>query len=685
MITQNSTRIKKLFKKPTLTSFLDFFINIKNCIIKYLLNFSKFKNNILLEHSFYSNHFFNKIFPEKDYYINNFRDFFYSNNPFCFADENERKSLLKKLENEFSEYKKKVISKADSILKNKISVLRKEYQFTTNINWFYSFFGNYNWPIKRTNEIKWIINTKNDIDLKFSLRLNYHQDFITLGLVYCLTNDEKYALKYIDLITDWIKKNPPNIGINWIDLLEISHRIISWIIALTFFKNSKSITKDHFKLIAKSLYLQVFYIKLNSNKNSYNHAIGENYTIFLFSKIFKSFRSINKWYKNSSKILIKQITRQIQEDGVHIEQSTNYHRLVLEIFALLLITEPDIIPSKELKLIESMFEFLKYIIKPNGDFPQVGDSDDAHFIPIIFFTNEKNIPQDLLNLGAVLFNRPEFKLKYNDDKIPLILLLLGNDKLKMYEDMEYVSTKYNIKYFAKSGYVVGKSDWTAKANYLFFDMGQFCSGSSGHDHSDISNIIYSFRGKPILIDSGTYMYNIPLSRRILFQSSKAHNIISIDNKNQALISGSWGWEYQPKIKRKFFKEETYLKAIIEHNGYKNFITRRQLIASNNLDEIKIIDLIISTNNYKGKSMISSFFHFPEETSLEISRNIVKINTNLILEKKIDKNIFKIIKGTFPYSPYYGVKKSSQIIEFRINQDFSKCKMFRLIYYLYPKK
>jgi len=89
-------------------------------------------------------------------------------------------------------------------------------------------------------------------------------------------------------------------------------------------------------------------------------------------------------------------------------------RFIINLAFILLVTEPEIIPPKALKLLERIFEFLEYIIKPNGTLPLVVDSDEAHFIPLIFFNDENNINQDLLNLCAVLFNRSDFKLKYKN-------------------------------------------------------------------------------------------------------------------------------------------------------------------------------------------------------------------------------------------------------------------------------
>jgi len=83
--------------------------------------------------------------------------------------------------------------------------------------------------------------------------------------------------------------------------------------------------------------------------------------------------------------------------------------------------------------------------------------------------------------------------------------------------------------------------------------------------------------------------------------------------------------------------------------------------------------------------LKSNFQFLKEISLEISGNIISINSYLILEIKNGKNRFKIMKKTFPYSTYYGVKKKSHLIEVKINHNFSDGKNLQLFYYIYPKE
>ena len=675
LITSINKVVRNPFKFLTLKEFLKYLRFITAFIFKYKRN----KKKLILENAFFYEDYLYKILPEKNYYLKEFKKIFYSNNPFIFAKKDERVVILETINKEFLDFKNKVIAQASAVLKNEYNIMRKEYKFSIKVDWFYSLFRNFIWPLKRSSEINWFVNNKEDIDIKFALRLNYHQEFITLGLAYYLTNEEKYTNKFLNLILDWIKKNPPNWGINWIDSLEISHRIVCWIFALSFFIKSDLIRTNQIKMIARSLFLQVYFVNVNFNKHRYNHTIGESFAIFLFSKIFQSVKLINTFYKKYKKILLDQIKRQTQTDGVNIEQTSNYHRLVLEIFSLLYIIDKEAIFSSNLRLIEKMFEFWQYLIKPDCSIPLIGDSDDSHFIPLILFSSEEKANIELLNLGAILFNRSDFKIKERLGKV-LILLLLGTQKYKEYQKMIFTPSKEKIKYFEKSGYFIGKSNWTDKANYLFFDMGHFGPYTSNHDHSDISNIIFSFKGKPILIDSGTYMYNIKDIKRNIFRSSKAHNILSINGKNQATILKKWNWENIPEIKRKVVKYDRFFKIFIEHNGYEGFLSRRQLkVNQNNLSILEIVETITPVKLINEEINISIYFHFPLELKIDLFDNYAIIDSNLKLELLSNNLSIDISKNNYPYSPYYGIKNNSQLIEFKTKKIFSRFNPLKIKY------
>lgn len=674
----------KFSKLTNLSHFLYKFYIIISKPLSFLSKILKAKKNKILENSNLSESYFRKIYPEFDEYINDFRTIFNSNTLFSFTLDKEQNLIKELINKEFKDFKESLIIKANDILKNKFLILGKKVNFNKSIDWFYSFYENFDWPLIQINQLKKIINKK-EKDAKYTLRLNYHEELVILGLAYYLTNNEIYALKFEKLILDWIEKNPPNLGINWIDLLEISHRVVNWIFSLLLFGKSLSLNNNSLKKIAKSLYHQVYYIKLHSNPYSYNHTIGEYFAIFLFSKIFNKFNSINNWYSQSLTVLNKQIKKQIQEDGVHIEQSTHYHRLVLEIFILLLIIEPKIRSSNNLKLIKKMLIFLKYVIKPDGTIPQIGDSDNSHFLPEILLNGKKWLNYTILNLGAAFFEDSEFKIVENNSESFIIVLLLGSSKFLKFKMLKKANLQEKIKYFDQSGYLICKNELSKTANYLFFDMGNFGPYPSSHDHSDISNLIYSFNGNPILIDSGTYKYNESQKSRNLFRSGKAHNIIVVNNYNQAKIIDKWTWINIPNIKRKISYHKDIIKASICHKGYKNFVSEREIETTKDFCDLKIIDKIYPIKTPRLNWKVTSYLHFPPNVKLEILNNNIMINSTIFLSVKCENSILKLIKTSFLTSPYYGILKKSLLIEFVIINNFNNIEPIKIIYHFHKSE
>ena len=92
------------------------------------------------------------------------------------------------------------------------------------------------------------------------------------------------------------------------------------------------------------------------------------------------------------------------------ERSTNYNRLVLE----LILVPVLLLKRKGMRFhddiwyrLEKMFEFIMYSLKPDGKSPIIGDQDNGRLLP--FGTEELNDFRYLMSLGALLFNRSDFK------------------------------------------------------------------------------------------------------------------------------------------------------------------------------------------------------------------------------------------------------------------------------------
>ena len=642
------------------------------------------KNKLYLRNSSKSNDIFKKKIGQ-DLDIDELRSVFFNKEIFGYSNSREKSKIIEELNHNHLSSINKCIKLANQIISKEFIIFEKKHKFKDKIDWHYSFFGDFRWKLEKSDKID--INPRyksHFIDVKYVWELNRHQFLPYLGFAYFITKDERYAIEFKKLILDWIEKNPPLYGINWFSGLEISLRLISWIFTLYFFRDSKEINNDHFfSKIFKILFQHAYYLRYFYTKRALNHAVGELFGVYLFSKIFEEIKLIKKWEKKFFKKLKKQIILQVRPDGIDVEQSVNYHKFVLEFFSLFAFLNPNLIYESEGILIEKMFDYLLHCVKPDSHFPLIGDVDDGK---VLFLTNFKeNKFFDLLNMGSILFRKNE--LKFITKKIsPLSILLFGEKGIKTFNELDSIEPNKKFEYFDKSGYFIIRNNWTEYASYLFVDFGRFGPLGAAHSHSDITNIIFSYNGKNIFIDSGNYSYNRSWKERKYFRSSKAHNILSINNKNQAQSIGWFSWEKKPKIKRKVNLKNSEVELSCIHNGYKGFLVKRQIITNKNLDELIIKDTVFQSNSKFDEDPynIDLYFHFNKDINLKVEKSSVQIDNELLLTVKSNQQFSMNIQKSF-YSPAYGQKYENNVLVIHLRHSFKKKDKIQIISKINPIK
>ena len=636
------------------------------------------KKREIIRNSYLFDRIFKKVFGS----LRNaeIRESFFNNQLFAYSNKNEKEKIIEYLNYYCIEEIKNYLNFANKIINKEFNIFEKTYKFKEEVDWHYSFFNNFSWPLQKSEKID-IRPKSQEVDVKYVWEFNRHQFLMYLGFAYYYTEDEKYTKEFKDLILDWIKKNPTLYGINWYSGLEISIRLISWIFTLYFFRNSKEINNDiFFKEAFKSMFQHVYYLKYFYAPRSLNHTIGELFGLYLFSKTFINLKPIKKWERRYSKKFKRQIILQTRPDGTNIEQSVNYHRFVLEFFSLFYILNPKSLKRKERDLIEKMFDYLLYIIKPNGTFPLIGDFDDGKVL--LLTTNKENSFIDLINLGSIMFLREDLNF-LSKRLFPSSILLFGSKGYEIYNNLDKIEPNNILKYFKNSGYIVIRNNWSKDSNYLFVDFGEFGAQFSGHSHSSITNFIYSYKGKNIINDSGTYSYNKSWTERNLFRSSKAHNVLVINNKNQAKIKSWFSWEDKPKLKR-IININDVVELTCRHNGYKGFFVERKIITNKFLSQLILKDKIIPLNNLdKDRSYnINIYLHFDKNVELQYENNKIKINDELTI-KIFSNNSFKTNLEKFYYSPNYGFKEECWILNIHLIKKFNNNKLIELITEISP--
>jgi hypothetical protein len=127
----------------------------------------------------------------------------------------DRKVILNYLKNNRQEYVGTMIARSNLISQGKLEVLGNEFSYTCIPDWHYDPNIKHRWPVlyrKQMDDYIWSSGLSPDFILL--LELNRHQYLHTLGITYLLTGNNKYVETFVSHISNWIKKNPFNFGLN---------------------------------------------------------------------------------------------------------------------------------------------------------------------------------------------------------------------------------------------------------------------------------------------------------------------------------------------------------------------------------------------------------------------------------------------------------------------------------------
>lgn len=410
-------------------------------------------------------------------------------------------------------------------------------------------------------------------DKKIVWELNRHQYFTVLGRAYWLTSDEKYAETFAEHLRAWIDKNPPKMGVNWMSSLEIAYRSISWIWAYHFFRDSPAFEPGLFLKLLKGLYLNARHLQkhLSTYSSPNTHLTGEALGLYFIGGFLREIDEASRWTETGYDILIDALEYQIREDGGYVEQATQYHRYTADIYLSLYIHRRNeglpVADPHERKL-RKMLEFLAHITQPNGETPLIGDDDGGrlHFLDGRPFADFRST----LAVGAAVLDDGRLKFIAGDAS-PEVLWLLGPTGLAHFESMERTSPDEGPKAFERTGWYVVRDGWNAESNFALIDCGPHGFRNGGHAHADALGFVMSVNGRPVFIDSGTYVYTGDANTRDHFRSTSAHNCLTVDGESSSIADGPFSWKSTTASKVLEWSTgegRTLLRGT--HDGYRRF-------------------------------------------------------------------------------------------------------------------
>lgn len=541
-------------------------------------------------------------------------------------------------------------------------------------------------PVPMGDNINWSLEPVGDREWTWSL--NRHYSWISLGLAYLATDDEKYARCFSELLADWVRKNPVlaksgGSGVPSWRTIEAGIRMNAhWLRAYQLFLQSDSFTTEARILFYKSLIEHARF--LMANPSGGNWLTMEMNGLATVGIMFPEFKESGTWREFALTRLDSELNRQVYPDGAQTELTTSYHNVALSNMVVpfkLAKLNGIATPPDYLRNLQKMYEYNLKLMKPNGGLPCLNDSDPS-------IGSRDTMLKALLPPPAA-----------GIETIRRSVLLEGAELLGR-DDMMYAATggeRGTVPGFLScanpyAGVFVMRSNWDKDARYLAFDAGPF---GAGHQHEDKLGFELCAFDRTFIVDPGRYSYADSPFRRF-FLGPESHSTIMIDGLGQNRRAKG---AKRPYVVKEPLKNLWASNSLLDYaegfydEGYGpdravDAVHRRQVIFVKP-DYWVIVDRVLGA----GEHTISSMFHFTPG-KLEVDADACAVHTlnsggpNLDITGFSPAARLSVSKADGQTSPVqgwvattYGVKEPAPVATFTVTSSLPAS----IAYVLQPRK
>jgi hypothetical protein len=466
-----------------------------------------------------------------------------------FISPAERDAIVSRFLHDYPEAPGAIVKDADAVLCHEFDLLGSGPRLLgTPLPWHTDFKTGREWPVEYCSDIDYS-ELDRPSDVKVPWELSRCQHFTRLGQAYWVSGDERYPAEFVAEAIDWIAHNPFSLGVNWACAMDVALRAVSWIWAFYFFADSESCRDRAFRRrFLRALFLHGDFIVKHLEKADLNgnHYLCDGVGLVFLGCFFRRSRSGRRWLAMGKDIVEREILTQTTPDGVDFEQSTAYHRLVLEAFMTsyaLLGRHGEPVPEECWRRLERMCEFVQAYTKPDGRVPLVGDADDGRVQ--ILGAQDIRDHRYLLSSAAVSFRRPDFKSSAGRCWEETFWLF-GAGGADTFAALATTEKPPSSTAFSDGGFYVLRGPKT----HLIVDCGEVgMSGRGGHGHNDILSFELFFNGMNVVTDCGAYLYTASREWRNRFRSTAFHNTLQVDDEELNRFVGPnaiWQLQYDAK-------------------------------------------------------------------------------------------------------------------------------------------
>lgn len=456
-------------------------------------------------------------------------------------------------------------------------------------------------------------------DCKLVWEPNRHHHLVVLARAYRATGDLRYASAAVDQLESWLAQCPFGRGMNWRSPLELGIRLINWVWMMDLIRDSGLFAGELRRRVLHAAYLHLWEItrKYSRASSANNHLVGEAAGVFIASSYFREFPNASRWREESAEILARELFAQTYSDGCTREQALGYHLFVSQFFLVAALvgrsTGRDFSATYWERL-EKMFDFLAAMIEGGSTPPMFGDCDDGYVLDL-----GAREARAWLAAAAIVFGRGDFKAAAPVFEEPARWLLGRTARVRFDQLAPGAPGSMVSRAFPESGHYLLQcgARGAADAISIIFDCGELGFGSiAAHGHADALSFTLRAFGRDVFVDPGTYDYFTYPQWRGYFRSTRAHNTLVVDGRDQSEMLGAFLWGGRARAKCLVWEPTARgAKVSGEHDGYLRLpepvLHRRTLELDGSSRTLTISDQVLA----RGRHEIAIYFHMAEGCKL----------------------------------------------------------------------
>lgn len=429
---------------------------------------------------------------------------------------------------------------------------------------------------------------------------------LTLARAYRVSNDERYSRVFWTNLEAFYKANRPCYGYHWTSAQEAALRLIAISFATQVLEDSVHSTPERKTWLGRVIAAHaarippsISYARAQNN----NHLLVEAVGLYTAGVVLSKHPDAARWRQSGWRWSNQALQDQIASDGSYVQQSTNYHRLMLQtalwLQALSLQHGETLLPASKRKLVSATRWLLALLDPVSGGVPNLGPNDGAYILPLTVCPFNDFRP--VLQAASIAFLGGRVLEEGAWDEMAIWLSGQEGDEIQV---GPRGSTHIGSLPGCRPIVLRGDRSWA------YLRAARFRNRPG---HADQLHLDLWWNGVNIALDAGTYLYNAGSPWDNSLSGSIVHNTVTVNGLDQMTRAGRFLWLDWAQASGVTFQaaaNHSWQSGAAQHDGYRRSgVHHRRVVRANRQDCWLVEDTLSASGGTAEKKVYNLRLHW----------------------------------------------------------------------------